>query len=72
MEQTQVAVEGMTCEHCVRSVTEELTEIPNVTGVDVDLHPEAESAVTIRHDGPLDAALVQAAIGEAGYRLNHW
>ena len=31
------AVAGMTCEHCVRSVTEEVSEVPGVTGVDVDL-----------------------------------
>ena len=33
------AVAGMTCEHCVRSVTEEVSEVPGVTAVEVDLAP---------------------------------
>ena len=38
---TTVNVSGMTCGHCVSSVTEELSEIPGVTSVDVDLHAAA-------------------------------
>ncbi len=39
-------VTGMTCEHCVHSVTEELTNLRGVTGVTVDLVPGEKSAVT--------------------------
>jgi copper chaperone CopZ len=58
------AVAGMTCEHCVRSVTEELSEVPGVTGVDVDL---ATGRVTVT--GAADAAAVRAAVAEAGYQV---
>ena len=59
-------VTGMTCEHCVRSVTEEITEIHGVTDVAVDL---PTGAVTVTTDGPLDATQVRAAVEEAGYAL---
>jgi copper chaperone len=59
-------VTGMTCEHCVRSVTEEITEIDGVTDVAVDL---PTGAVTVTSDGPLDATQVRAAVEEAGYAL---
>jgi copper ion binding protein len=59
-------VTGMTCAHCVRSVTEEITEIDGVTDVAVDL---PTGAVTVTSDGPLDATQVRAAVEEAGYAL---
>jgi copper chaperone len=57
-------VEGMTCEHCVRAVREELGQIEGVTDVAVDL---ASGQVTVEADGPLDDAAVAAAVDEAGY-----
>ena len=63
-------VAGMTCEHCVRAVTEELGAVAGVSAVKVDLVPSGESAVTIVSDGPLPATVVGAALDEAGdYRL---
>ena len=56
------AVAGMTCEHCVRSVTEEVSEVPGVTAVDVDL---AAGRVTVT--GAADDAAIRAAVAEAGY-----
>jgi copper chaperone len=66
---TTVTVTGMTCGHCVAAVTEELTSLPEVTGVDVDLHAGADSPVTITSSAPLDPAAVEAAVAEAGYAL---
>ena len=60
------AVDGMTCAHCVRSVTEEISAIDGVTGVAVDL-PTGAVAVTSR--SPLDEGLIRAAVEEAGYAL---
>ncbi|QJY44441.1 heavy-metal-associated domain-containing protein [Pseudonocardia broussonetiae] len=57
-------VTGMTCEHCVASVTEEITEIDGVTAVAVDL---PTGAVTVRSTAPLDEDAVRAAVVEAGY-----
>jgi copper ion binding protein len=59
-------VTGMTCEHCVASVTEEITEIDGVTDVTVDL---PTGGVTVTADRPLDQAQVRTAVEEAGYRL---
>jgi copper chaperone CopZ len=63
-------VTGMTCEHCVAAVTEELTAIDGVTGVSVDLVAGGTSAVTVDSSAPLDVAAVAGAIDEAGYALS--
>ena len=59
-------VRGMTCEHCVRSVTEEVSEVSGVTGVDVDL---GSGRVTVSSEQPVDEAAVRAAVSEAGYQV---
>ncbi len=59
-------VTGMTCGHCVASVTEEVQEIPGVSDVTVVLET---GALTITSDQPVDDAAVQAAVEEAGYQL---
>ena len=66
MDRHTYTVNGMTCAHCVMSVTEEITAIDGVTDVAVDL---PTGAVTVTSDGPLDAAQVGAAVEEAGYTL---
>ncbi|MGE5290914.1 MAG: heavy-metal-associated domain-containing protein [Micromonosporaceae bacterium] len=64
------AVTGMTCEHCVRAVTEELARLDGVTRVTVDLVPGGQSRVTVAGDLPLAEDAVAAALDEAGdYRL---
>lgn len=65
----EVLVSGMTCSHCVMSVTEELTGIDGVESVAVDLNAGGASRVTIRSAGPIPAEAVQAAVEEAGYTL---
>jgi copper ion binding protein len=62
----QGIVEGMTCQHCVASVTEEVSEIAGVTDVQVDL---ASGALSVTADGPLAREDVQTAVTEAGYTL---
>jgi len=59
-------VTGMTCGHCVASVSEEITEIEGVKNVDVVLET---GAVTVTSIVPLDRAAVRAAVEEAGYAL---
>jgi copper chaperone len=63
------AVAGMTCGHCVASVTEELQELPGVAEVNVDLVAGGTSTVTVTSTQPLDHDAVQAAVEEAGYQL---
>ena len=63
-------VTGMTCEHCVRAVSAELTGLAGVSGVSIDLVPDGTSAVTVTSDKPLAERAVAAALDEAGdYRL---
>lgn len=64
--QTTYTVAGMTCQHCVASVTEELSELDGVTEVTVDL---PTGAVTVTSATPLDDVAIKAAVTEAGYEL---
>ncbi len=66
---TNIDVTGMTCGHCVSAVTSELSAIPGVTAVEVDLHPEGVTPVTITSEAPLDPTAVSEAVDEAGYAL---
>jgi copper chaperone CopZ len=59
-------VTGMTCEHCVASVTEEVAEVDGVTDVRVDL---ASGTLVVAGERPVADADVRAAVEEAGYRL---
>ncbi|ADG76318.1 Heavy metal transport/detoxification protein [Cellulomonas flavigena DSM 20109] len=69
MSTTTFRVDGMTCGHCVRAVTEELTALPGVTDVTVDLVTGGSSPVTVTSDAPLDRSAVEAAVVEAGYAV---
>ena len=64
------AVSGMTCGHCVTAVTEELTQLPGVTDVSIDLVTGGTSSVHVVSDTALDDAQVRDAVGEAGYELS--
>lgn len=59
-------VSGMTCGHCVASVTEEVSEVPGVESVDVTLET---GALTVTSAEPVDDAAIRAAVEEAGYQL---
>jgi copper chaperone CopZ len=59
-------VTGMTCGHCVASVTQEIQKIGGVEGVSVDL---PTGAVTITSAMPLDSSAVVGAVEAAGYQI---
>ena len=59
-------VTGMTCGHCVQAVTWELSALPGVEAVQVDL---ASGAVIVTSEAPLEDEAVRAAVDEAGYEL---
>ena len=63
---TVLNVAGMTCGHCVAAVRDELTALPGVREVDVEL---ATGAVTVVSAQPLDPTELAAAVDEAGYTL---
>lgn len=64
---TTVRVTGMSCQHCVAAVTEEVGAIDGVSTVTVDL---ATGDVVIASDAPIDRAVLADAIDEAGYSLD--
>ena len=63
---TTFAVTGMTCAHCQRAVTEEISAVAGVESVVVDL---ATGMVTVTTTRPVDRADIAAAVDEAGYVL---
>jgi copper chaperone CopZ len=63
---TTFVVTGMTCDHCERAVTEEVSRIVGVNQVEVDL---ARGVVTVHSAGPVDHAAIRAAVDEAGYEV---
>lgn len=67
MTETTYTVAGMTCGHCVSSVTEEVGAIDGVQSVAVDL---PTGAVTVVSESDLDVTEVRAAVEEAGYALS--
>jgi copper ion binding protein len=66
MSTTTLRVNGMSCEHCVKAVTDALRSLPSVSEVTVDL--EAGEAV-VESTGPLTLDAVSTAIDDAGYEL---
>lgn len=64
-------VKGLTCGHCVASVTEELSEIRGVDSVSVDLNAGEEkiSQTTVTISAPVTDDAFRDAVAEAGYDL---
>ncbi|MGQ0576382.1 MAG: heavy-metal-associated domain-containing protein [Pseudonocardia sp.] len=63
---SQVTVTGMTCNHCVMSVSEEVGEIAGVSAVEVEL---ATGAVTVASARELSRDEIVAAVTEAGFQV---
>jgi copper chaperone CopZ len=64
-ETREYTVHGMTCSHCVLSVREEVSEVPGVSAVDVDL---ASGRLTVTGN-EVDEQAVRAAVADAGYEV---
>jgi copper chaperone CopZ len=66
MSTSSYIVVGMTCGHCVSSVTEEVSQVPGVTDIDVDL---ATGELTVTYDSGVNDGAIRGAVEEAGYEL---
>ncbi|WP_199042906.1 heavy-metal-associated domain-containing protein [Glycomyces salinus] len=64
--QTTYLVKGMTCGHCASAVTEEVSGLPGVEGVDVSVE---SGRVTVTSGAELATDDVREAVDEAGYEL---
>ena len=62
-ESLEYTVSGMSCAHCVKSVSEEVGGVAGVDSVVIDLDTKA----VVVHGERLDDAAIRAAIDEAGY-----
>lgn len=67
--ETQLSISGMTCGHCVASVTEELKEVGGVQDVRVDLVAGGVSTAVVTSAEPIDSKLLGEAVAEAGYTV---
>ncbi len=64
--ETVYVVKGMTCGHCAGSVTQEISALPGVEGVDVALET---GKVTAKSEAAPTEDQVREAVDEAGYEL---
>jgi copper chaperone CopZ len=68
METTQISIEGMMCDACVRAVTQALTDLPGVRSATVGL---TDHQAVVSYDPTLvSMAQMQAAIEEEGYEVS--
>jgi copper ion binding protein len=63
---TTFQVQGMTCGHCERAITQEIGRVAGVRSVVVD---RPAGTVTVSVDNAVDRADIAAAVDEAGYAL---
>ncbi|MDP9363961.1 MAG: heavy-metal-associated domain-containing protein [Chloroflexota bacterium] len=66
MSQQTYQVPDVSCQHCVRAITDELTKLPGVQQVGVDLDTKL---VTVEHDGSVSDQQLRQGIEEAGYDI---
>ena len=65
--QTSVSIGGMTCEHCVMSVTKGLTEVDGIAEVSVTLD---DSTAIVKYNAALvDMDDIKAAVEKRGYTV---
>jgi len=58
---TTVAVEGMTCQHCVRAVFTALAAVPGIDRAEVSI-----GSARVEHDGSVTVEQIRGAIAVAG------
>ena len=62
----ELKIKGMSCQHCVKHVTNALQEVAGVTAVKVDL---AQANATVETDGSVGEQVLKDAVAEAGYEV---
>jgi copper chaperone CopZ len=69
MTNTDFKVKGLTCNHCVMTVSRAAALVPGVTAVDIELVPNGESTLHLESAGVVDFGELDSAITESGYQL---
>ena len=62
----ELKIKGMSCQHCVKHVTNALQEVAGVTAVKVDLN---QANATVETDGSVGEQVLKDAVAEAGYEV---
>jgi copper chaperone CopZ len=62
-------VEGMTCQHCVKAVSAEVTALAGIEGISIDVVPDGHSTLRVSFDGVVTRDLVAGAVAAAGYTV---
>ena len=62
----ELKIKGMSCQHCVKHVTNALQEVAGVTAVKVDLN---QANATVETDGSVSEQVLKDAVAEAGYEV---
>lgn len=71
MSTTDFTVTGLTCNHCVMTVSRAVAIVPGVAGVSIDLVANGESTLHVQSNDEVDEVAVEAAVEGAGYHLVH-
>ena len=61
----KIAIDGMTCQHCVQHVTQALQNLEGVSQVSVDLD---SGRAEVQTESALSDAAIEEALDEEGYR----
>ena len=61
-----IKVKGMSCQHCVASVTKALSEIAGITDVQVDLE---KGEATFNEQSPVDEQIIKDTIARIGFEI---
>jgi copper chaperone CopZ len=69
MSTTDYTVTGLTCNHCVMTVSRAVAIVPGVAGVSIDLVANGESTLHVESGEGVDASAVETAVEAAGYRV---
>ena len=67
---TVIEVTGMTCQHCVKAVTAEVSDLAGVEDVSVRLGGDEPTTVTVVSRAPVEEDALRAAVAEAGYTVS--
>lgn len=60
----QFRVSAMSCQHCAQAITKEVSSVPGVRAVQVNL---SDKSVRVEHDGSVSIRALITAINKAGY-----
>ena len=71
MSTTDFTVTGLTCNHCVMTVSRAVAVVPGVSGASIDLVPNGESTLHVDAADGVEAPAVEAAVEGAGYHVVH-